>query len=299
VPDSGLPPAPAPAVPGTVPAAEIPGDDAPTADALARARTQACTLTGGPGRDILISRGSRANVICGRGGDDIIRSGAGDDVIRGGAGADRLFGGPGADILISGRGRDRLFGGGGRDSFLTLDGGQRDVVRGGAGEDAAVNLDRRDRLLSIETRPTTGATARASAAINTWGGVWCSPGHVQVNGPSLFADGSPNPDGDYVVARAFLYYWNPGIGGWSYLTETPWIGWTSVPGRYWAYQHFLGSATSVQTAWNVTRGHAYAATVQWYAHYAATYGYQTSNFDYTTFGFPYGTSTDTDGYCQQ
>ena len=55
-------------------------------------------------------------MICGRGGDDVLRGGPGDDVLRGGAGADRLLGGPGADDLDGGPGPDTVIGQAGDDT---------------------------------------------------------------------------------------------------------------------------------------------------------------------------------------
>ena len=123
-------------------------------------------------------------MICGLGGNDILRGGAGNDTLRGGRGADRLYGHAGndtlrggrgadrlyghagSDTLIGGRGNDRLYGGRGADTLHgnrgndilhghagndTLNGNEgADTLRGGPGRDHAT-VGRGDRYRSIET----------------------------------------------------------------------------------------------------------------------------------------------------
>jgi Tol biopolymer transport system component len=98
---------------------------------------------------------SRADYICGGGGNDIIEGFGGNDNIDGGPGKDLIYGGngndeelsggPGKDMIYGGNGndhinakdgRDRVFGGPGRDRFRSRD-GIRDRLRGGNGSDRA------------------------------------------------------------------------------------------------------------------------------------------------------------------
>jgi Tol biopolymer transport system component len=97
-----------------------------------------CTITGTPGRDVLVG-GPGRDVICGLGGDDTIRAGGGNDVLLGGGGRDTLFGGRGADRLFGGLGEDRL----------RARGGGRDLVDGGPGIDRA-RMDRTDSRRRVE-----------------------------------------------------------------------------------------------------------------------------------------------------
>ena len=88
---------------------------------------------------------NRADVICGRGGDDTIIAkggndrviaGPGKDVVRGGSGRDLLIGGTGRDDLSGNKGPDGLHGDGGNDR---LDGGPApDDLDGGGGTNTCV-----------------------------------------------------------------------------------------------------------------------------------------------------------------
>jgi hypothetical protein len=71
-------------------------------------------LSGGDGRDRLVSAGASDLLDGGHGADTIYASG-GEDVIVGGRGGDSLFAGAGNDAIFAGQGPDRLSAGGGRD----------------------------------------------------------------------------------------------------------------------------------------------------------------------------------------
>ena len=89
-------------------AAISPAASAMPMDAVA-VSAQACTMSGTGAADRLVGS-TRGDVICGRGGRDLL-----DDALFGGAGADDLRGGPGDDGLGGGFGPDELSGGPGRD----------------------------------------------------------------------------------------------------------------------------------------------------------------------------------------
>ena len=97
------------------------------------------------------------DVICGLGGNDMIRGGNGNDVLVGGAGDDLISGGTGNDVLYGGAGNDRLqgdtgadavYGGPGRDTIWAWD-GTPDRLNGGTGIDRAWK-DKLDRATQIE-----------------------------------------------------------------------------------------------------------------------------------------------------
>jgi Ca2+-binding RTX toxin-like protein len=74
-------------------------------------------IRGGPGDDLLSGNRGRDRII-GVGGDDLIRGGRRNDRLNVGrkeSGNDHVIGGLGDDILRTGRGRDRLFGNHGDD----------------------------------------------------------------------------------------------------------------------------------------------------------------------------------------
>jgi len=76
---------------------------------------------------------SRADVICGLGGNDVIYGAGGNDVIRGGEGNDRIYGEGGNDIISGDAGNDSVSGGIGSDR---LNGGVgNDQVSGGDSSD--------------------------------------------------------------------------------------------------------------------------------------------------------------------
>ena len=92
------------------------------------------------------------DVLYGRTGADRLFGGPGDDLLEGGRGDDRLDGGPGSDELVGGIGADRLQGGSGRDRITTVD-GTRDSVDCGSGRDTAI-VDRHDRVRRCERMST-------------------------------------------------------------------------------------------------------------------------------------------------
>ena len=98
-----------------------------------------CTITGTPGRDVLIGTAGR-DVICGVGGDDVMDGVLGNDTLIGGPGNDTLEGGAGSDIMLGGTGNDVLHAWDGR----------RDRVDGGAGRDRAWVDPTLDRVTGIE-----------------------------------------------------------------------------------------------------------------------------------------------------
>jgi Ca2+-binding RTX toxin-like protein len=80
----------------------------------------ACELSGGNGRDTLLS-GAGADLLLGGNGKDILMALAGIDRLDGGNGKDTLDGGEGDDTIDGGRGLDLLTGGLGADVFLGRD----------------------------------------------------------------------------------------------------------------------------------------------------------------------------------
>ena len=84
-------------------------------------------------KDLVIGSAESADLLDGRGGDDILSGDAGADSLEGGVGADTLYGDAGADWLEGGAGADTLYGGAGAD---ILQGGvDNDILEGGAGAD--------------------------------------------------------------------------------------------------------------------------------------------------------------------
>lgn len=79
--------------------------DAPPADQMYLCGGETPTMTGTPGRDILVGSAER----------DIISAGEGNDVIKGMGGNDTLCGGPGRDRILGGGGNDLIFGEAGTD----------------------------------------------------------------------------------------------------------------------------------------------------------------------------------------
>jgi VCBS repeat-containing protein len=86
------------------------------------------TITGAPGRDVILARSGDDHVLAGD-GDDHVDGGNGDDQLDGGTGNDVLNGNGGADFLFGGDGDDTLDGGDEGDSLFGGDG--NDVLRGG------------------------------------------------------------------------------------------------------------------------------------------------------------------------
>ena len=119
-------------------------------------------IQGTNGADVIVARGTKNNIIYGKGGRDRICAGGGNDHVYGGSGHDRIFGGSGDDDLFGQTGRDDLFGfagtdvmlGGAHDDFLNggagrdaIDGGPgNDVARGGLGPDSIGGASGDDRL---------------------------------------------------------------------------------------------------------------------------------------------------------
>jgi RTX calcium-binding nonapeptide repeat (4 copies) len=286
-----LPPVPAPATPPPVMQPAAPPTEAPDLHAQGGNRGKACTITGTRRSDRL-SGSAGDDVICGRGGNDVIRGGKGADTVRGDAGNDRLLGGPGADVLVGGSGNDSLYGNSGDDAFQTMDHGYVDRVFGGTGRDAVVSRNSNDILRSVEVRPRITATA---SFVNLYGTVYCHPGSIGVNGPSVYADGSPYST-EYVVGKVYLWVYT--TSGWTYLTESDWqLPYRYVPNRSSYVDFAIPPSTQVaEFAWTVTRGYAYEITVLWYNYYQATFQREIGDFQYQTGGFEFGTPQST-WYC--
>jgi Ca2+-binding RTX toxin-like protein len=117
----------------------VAGDTNDAIDVFVRDRAgEGCTITGGPGDDVLAGT-EGDDVICGLAGNDVIRGLDGDDVLDGGPGNDRVDGGRGVDFVLGGPGNDRL---------LTRD-GRREDVDGGPGTDLG-RVDPSDWLSFLE-----------------------------------------------------------------------------------------------------------------------------------------------------
>jgi Ca2+-binding RTX toxin-like protein len=96
----------------------VAGDTNNALDVFVRDRVgEGCTITGGPGDDVLVGTGGD-DVICGLGGNDRLDGAAGHDVLRGGDGNDLLIGAAGRDGLAGGPGNDHLSGGTGADALI-------------------------------------------------------------------------------------------------------------------------------------------------------------------------------------
>lgn len=93
------------------------------------------TISGTPGRDVILGSSSD-DVVDGGGGADLICGGRGDDVIDGGGGADRVLAGAGDDLVRGGAGDDTLLGGTGDDHLIG--GAGTDRLDGGRGDDHLV-----------------------------------------------------------------------------------------------------------------------------------------------------------------
>ena len=135
----------------------VAGDTNAAADVFVRDRAgEGCTITGGPGDDVLAGTAG-GDVICGLDGNDILRGGDGDDVLRGGDGNDDLDAGAGRDGLAGDAGSDHLAGGSGADAFA-----------GGTGVDRASYwaAPPRSRRRSA-TAPTTAPPASATTSVPT------------------------------------------------------------------------------------------------------------------------------------
>ncbi len=102
------------------------------------------TITGTPGRDLILSSGFGDRLLGGD-GDDCIIAGVGDDFASGAEGDDQIFGWNGEDLLDGGPGNDQLFGWDKNDTLLggpgndLLDGwDDEDVLKGGSGNDTLI-----------------------------------------------------------------------------------------------------------------------------------------------------------------
>jgi phospholipase/lecithinase/hemolysin len=120
----------------------------------ATAASRAVILEGGAGNDLLFG-GWAGDILRGDVGNDCLFGGGGDDALYGGDGRDVLFGGCGDDLLRGGEGDDFLFGGPGNDHLAgeagddwlfgelgddDLDGGDGvDWLFGGLGDDQLTN----------------------------------------------------------------------------------------------------------------------------------------------------------------
>jgi hypothetical protein len=107
--------------------------------------SSSCTITGTPGRDMILGTPGR-DVICGLGGDDVLAGAGGNDVLEGGPGKDMLNGGDGADLLEGDAGPDMLNGGNGPD---VLHGGPgADKLQGDSGRDLVLGGDGNDTIFA-------------------------------------------------------------------------------------------------------------------------------------------------------
>ncbi|MFC3230920.1 hypothetical protein ACFOGJ_26985, partial [Marinibaculum pumilum] len=110
-------------------------------DTLVGSRTDATTLRGGAGNDV-VTGGDNNDVLEGGDGIDTLSGGAGADSMSGGADSDVLSGGDGADTLDGGAGRDTVSGGAGNDRILVSgDEAVTDVIDGGDGTDTLYSDD--------------------------------------------------------------------------------------------------------------------------------------------------------------
>jgi len=123
-----------------------------------RAGLAGCTITRGPGNDVIrgtpgddvICAGSGNDVVYGGDGNDTIRGGSGNDVLRGGSGNDTIRGGSGNDVLRGGDGNDRLTGGPGRDRLYRNGGADTPDARDGRrGNDVATAVRAQTRAPRI------------------------------------------------------------------------------------------------------------------------------------------------------
>lgn len=108
-------------------------------------------LIGGDGNDVIRGKQGNDDLRGGKGndqlfgglGNDILKGGQGSDTLRGGGGDDQLYGGQGQDSLLGGKGSDELYGGKGNDLLtgadsINLGAGEIDILTGGQGVDTFV-----------------------------------------------------------------------------------------------------------------------------------------------------------------
>jgi Ca2+-binding RTX toxin-like protein len=110
--------------------------------------TEATTLNGDAGQDLLLGGGG-AETLNGGADSDGISGRGGNDTMRGDAGDDRLRGGPGSDPQDGGTGADE---------FLWIPGDGNDVIEGGADSDS-LDFDGSNgaEIFAIENGPTPGS----------------------------------------------------------------------------------------------------------------------------------------------
>ena len=91
-----------------------------------------CTISGGPGNDVL-QGGALDDILIGGPGDDTLVGDRRDDLVFGGTGNDTIFGEGGRDNLFGQDGDDRIFGGGNEDHLYGMAGA--DTLDGGVDDD--------------------------------------------------------------------------------------------------------------------------------------------------------------------
>jgi Ca2+-binding RTX toxin-like protein len=104
-------------------------------------------LEGEDGNDTLYGQAGN-DLLYGRARSDRLLGEAGDDLLEGARGNDRLSGGSGDDQLNGGLGTDKLSGGPGNDRLTSID-LERDTLDCGSGRDTAI-VDSRDRTRGCE-----------------------------------------------------------------------------------------------------------------------------------------------------
>ena len=161
------------------------------------------TITGWPGKDIILARSGNDSVFA-RGGDDIVDAGDGDDVVAGGKGNDVILGGEGNDSLFGQAGDDVIVGEEGNDAILGSRGD--DVLFGSEGNDEIFGGPGKDTLTGgPDSDLLTGAGRLAPGR----GGVFDGEADVfQFNFGSGFGlPGEPSQGNDVIEA------FEPGIDG--------------------------------------------------------------------------------------
>lgn len=167
--------------------------------------TEADTLSGGLGDDIIygeqgndsIDGGDGNDSLYGGDGADSMTGGAGTDTMLGDAGADTMDGGTGADSLDGGAGNDSLTGAAGVDTIIggvgddAIDGGaDNDVLYGSDGADSISGGDGDDVIYGDDATPPVGG----SESVN-----WSAPG---ADGTDLSA-GITQTTGEMEVSVSF------------------------------------------------------------------------------------------------
>lgn len=96
----------------------------------------------------VLNGGALADIIIGRGGNDVLLGNAGDDTLNGGGGIDQLFGGIGSDYLNGETGNDLLTGGLGRD--ILIGGLGNDTFDYNAATDSLPGAANRDVIIDFQ-----------------------------------------------------------------------------------------------------------------------------------------------------